>query len=75
MTTVTVAEAQAKLPELLDDLFSGQEIVIVRDAQPVAQLIALPAASPQPVYGSCKGMLTILEEDEAHLADFQEYMG
>jgi hypothetical protein len=27
-----------------------------------------------PVFGSCKGMLNILSEDDEHLKDFAEYM-
>jgi hypothetical protein len=29
---------------------------------------------PQPVFGSCKGMLTIVSDDDEHLLDFEEYM-
>jgi hypothetical protein len=33
------------------------------------------AAGPgHPVFGSCKGMLTIVSEDDEHLKDFEEYM-
>jgi antitoxin (DNA-binding transcriptional repressor) of toxin-antitoxin stability system len=32
------------------------------------------AQEGQPVFGSCKGMLTIISEDEEHLKDFEEYM-
>ena len=28
----------------------------------------------EPVFGSCKGMLTIVSEDDEHLKDFAEYM-
>jgi hypothetical protein len=28
----------------------------------------------QPVFGSCKGMLTVVSEDDEHLRDFEEYM-
>jgi hypothetical protein len=31
-------------------------------------------STAQPVFGSCKGMLTILPEDDEHLKDFDEYM-
>jgi prevent-host-death family protein len=74
MSTVTIEEAQAKLPELIDKLVLGEEVIITRNQQPVAQLIPPPAAQPQPVFGSCKGMLTIVSEDEEHLEDFKEYM-
>ncbi len=32
------------------------------------------AARAEPVFGSCKGMLTVLSEDEELLKDFEEYM-
>jgi hypothetical protein len=28
----------------------------------------------RPVFGSCRGMLTIVSEDDEHLKDFEEYM-
>jgi glutamine amidotransferase PdxT len=32
------------------------------------------AGPPQPVFGSCNGMLTIVSDDEEHLNDFKYYM-
>jgi antitoxin (DNA-binding transcriptional repressor) of toxin-antitoxin stability system len=39
MSTVTIEEAQAKLPELIEQLGIGDEIVITRGAHPVAKLV------------------------------------
>ena len=39
MSTVTIEEAQARLPELIDRLAPGEELVITRGKQPVAKLI------------------------------------
>ena len=74
MSTVTIEEAQAQLPELIAKLGLGEEVIITCNQQPVAQLIPLPSTKPQPVFGSCKGKLTIVSEDDAHLEDFKEYM-
>ena len=74
MSLVTIEEAQAKLAELIDKITLGEEVIITRNQQPVAQLVPLPPAKPQPVFGSCKGMLTIVAEDDEHLEDFKEYM-
>ena len=74
MTTVSLAEAQAHLPELLERVARGEEIVITRDETPIAQVLPMPKARPQPRFGSCKGMLTILSDDEEHLEHFKEYM-
>lgn len=75
MTTVTIEEAQAKLPELIDHLAVGEEVVITRDQRPVARLLAeeKPKRKPRKA-GNCKGMLTIVADDEEHLKGFEEYM-
>jgi antitoxin (DNA-binding transcriptional repressor) of toxin-antitoxin stability system len=74
MSIVTIEEAQAKLPELIDKIALGEEVIIMRNQQPVAQLVPLPSSKPQPVFSSCKGMLTIVAEDDEHLGDFKEDM-
>ncbi len=75
MTTVSIEEAQAKLPELIEHLAAGEEVVITRNQQPVARLRAeeKPPRKPRKA-GSAKGLLTILAEDDEHLKDFAEYM-
>ena len=40
MSTVTLEEAQAQLPRLIDQLRPGEELVITRDNRPVARLSA-----------------------------------
>jgi antitoxin (DNA-binding transcriptional repressor) of toxin-antitoxin stability system len=75
MSTITIEEAQAKLPELIDNLTPGEELIITRNDQPIAKLVGQwrPALKPrQP--GSAKGKLIILAEDDEHLEDFKEYM-
>ena len=74
MTTVTLEEAQAKLPELIDKLAPGEGLLIARNNQPVAQLIGLPSETPRPVPGRCRGMLTIVADDDEHLEDWAEYL-
>ena len=74
MSTVALAEAQARLPELIHQLSPGEEVVITENNRPVAQLSALRLEKPQPVLGRCQGMLTIISEDDEHLADWSEYL-
>ena len=75
MPTVTIEEAQAKLPELIDHLAAGEQLVITRDQQPIARLLAEDKPQRKPCKaGSAKGQLTILVEDDEHLKDFAEYM-
>jgi prevent-host-death family protein len=71
-TTIDIDEAQAKLKDLIAKLGPHDEVVITDQNRPVARIV--PTASKQPVFGSCKGMLTIVDDDDEHLADFKEYM-
>lgn len=75
MTTVTLQEAQARLPELIEHLAAGDELVITRNQQPIARLRAEGAGKRKPRRaGNCKGMLTIVADDDEHLKDFAEHM-
>ncbi len=72
--TISMAEAQATLPDLIDALAPGETVVITQDNQPVATLIrhSLTARKRrQP--GSARGKLMIHVEDDEHLQDFAEY--
>jgi prevent-host-death family protein len=74
MPTVTIEEAQAQLPQLIETLTTDEQVIITRNDRPVAQLVPIPSPKPQPVFGSGKGALTIIAEDDEHLEDFREYM-
>ena len=49
---------------------------IVAFVDPFSSKLVWPEEQPaqQPVFGSCKGMLQVLVEDDEHLEDFAEYM-
>jgi antitoxin (DNA-binding transcriptional repressor) of toxin-antitoxin stability system len=75
MPRVTLEQAQAQLPQLIEQLRQGEELIITRNHKPVARLLAeeRPKRKPrQP--GNCKGLLTIVADDDEHLKDFAEYM-
>jgi prevent-host-death family protein len=74
MSTVTLEEAQARLPEVIAGLRPGQAIVITRNGEEVARLFSSARRGTQRRPGNCRGMLTIVSEDEEHLKDFAEYM-
>jgi antitoxin (DNA-binding transcriptional repressor) of toxin-antitoxin stability system len=73
MTTVTIAEAQSRLAELIEATPPGSSVVITRDDEPVAELVALPHPRPRPVFGNARGRLKIVVEDDEHLDDFADY--
>lgn len=75
MVYVTLEEAQAQLPSLIDHLLPGEELRITRGDETVARLIAEKPRSKQPRKpGGGIGIIKIIQEDDAHLEDFKEYM-
>lgn len=74
MTPISIEEAQAKLPELIDSLGAGEELVITRNELPIARLVGPAPVVGKRVFGSGRGKMVIVSEDEDHLKDFEEYM-
>ena len=72
LPSISIEEVQAKLPEIIGKLGPGEEVVITKDDQPVAELRSIAPGQPQ--FGRCQGMLTIVSEDEDQLEDFKEYV-
>jgi antitoxin (DNA-binding transcriptional repressor) of toxin-antitoxin stability system len=76
-TTLAVEDIKLTLPELLDSLTPGDEVILTRNQQTVAKLVTeylkqQPKQRPGP--GLCKGMITIISDDDEHLNDFEEYL-
>ena len=74
MSTVTLEEAQAHLSDSRREMPAGEELVITSGELPIAKLVSVAAPKLLPRFGSCKGMIAILSDDDDHLKDFAEYM-
>jgi antitoxin (DNA-binding transcriptional repressor) of toxin-antitoxin stability system len=76
MITVTLQEAQAHLPRLIEQLSPGEEVVITRDHEPIARLVAVPRPIRQPrPLGTMRGTVLRMAPDfDEPLEDFKEYM-
>lgn len=76
MATVTIQEAQARLPELIHRLPPGDEVVITENGRPVARLVQSPAVSQRRrQLGTMKGtVLKVAADFDAPLDDFRECM-
>ena len=70
--TVEIEDAQISLSEIIASLGPNEEVIIVRHQKPVARIVSTNRLQPR--FGSCRGMLTIIEDDDEHLNDFVEYM-
>ncbi|HZZ27019.1 MAG TPA: type II toxin-antitoxin system Phd/YefM family antitoxin [Pirellulales bacterium] len=74
MSTVSIEEAQAKLPELIAHLSPGEEVVITRNERPVATLVGPHSETSQPVFGRGRGKIEIVSDDNEHLEHFKDYL-
>jgi prevent-host-death family protein len=75
MSTVTLEEAQAKLPELLSQLQPGEEITITDHGQPLAHVKKAERTSWPCKAGSYqKAGFWMAPDFDAPLEEFKEYM-
>jgi antitoxin (DNA-binding transcriptional repressor) of toxin-antitoxin stability system len=74
MSPISVEEAQAKLPELIEHLAPGEEVVITRGERLVATLIAPLSEAAQPQFGRGRDKVHIISEDDEHLTHFRDHM-
>jgi len=76
MASVTIEEAQARLPELVHRLSPDDEVVITENDQPVARLVkSAPQSHTKRKLGTMKGSVLYMAPDfDAPLEDFREYM-
>ena len=77
MTSLSIEEAQAKLPDLVHGLTFGDEVIILENDQPVARIVAplgQPQHSPRRL-GTLRGTVLYMAADfDAPLEDFKEHM-
>jgi antitoxin (DNA-binding transcriptional repressor) of toxin-antitoxin stability system len=73
MQTMPIEQAEGRLSEIVTKLSPDEEIILTRNNQPVARLIG-EKRPPRPGPGLCRGMISIVADDDEHLKDFAEYM-
>jgi prevent-host-death family protein len=71
---VNIAEAKARLSELVKKALSGEDVVIARDNKPLLRLVPLaPKRGPRRP-GSAKGQIRMAPDFDRTPADFDEYV-
>lgn len=72
MTSVTLAEAQARLPEILHQLRPGEKLTIIENGHTLAEV----TKSEQPTWpckaGSARGKIRMAPDFDAPLEEFKE---
>ena len=74
MPSVTVEEVQTRLPEILDLLNPGEELIITHEGRAVARLTSEPPKRV-PILGGGRGTVLYMAPDfDSPLEEFREYM-
>jgi prevent-host-death family protein len=66
--SVGVHEAKTHLSRLLDDVEAGEEVLITRNGEPTARLVAVRAVARR-AFGVDRGRLVVPEDFDAPLDD------
>ncbi len=77
MTSLSIQEAQAKLPDLVHGLTFGEEVVLTENDRPVARIVSAADRLQHPPRrpGTLRGTVLYMAPDfDAPLEDFKEYM-
>jgi len=68
MSSVSVSEARATLPQLLDRVLAGEEVTITRHGQPVAVVVrpdALRARRSEAAFAGARAIRELIEKARA----------
>ncbi len=71
--TIEIPQIQVEWMKLLEAASRGEEVVITRDAQPVAKLVRATIGEDDLCYGSAKGLVTIHPNFDEPIEGFEEY--
>jgi prevent-host-death family protein len=74
MAQYNVAEAKARLSELVQKAVSGEEVVIARDNRPLLLLVPLGARGGRRKPGSAKGRIWMAPDFDRTPEDFEVYV-
>lgn len=69
MPIIDINTAQTQLPDLLEAVKKGENVIISEDGKPVAQLVVIPPVAGIRKFGTMKGKIWIADDFDASLPD------
>lgn len=72
--TVDLGEAASRLPQLLEEVASGKEVLLRRPDGQTFQLVQVGKPTPEPRFGSARGLIVMRDDFDEPLKDFRDYM-
>ena len=73
MAQFNIADAKARLSELVEKALAGDEVILARDNRPLLKLVPLGQSKRSRKPGSARGTVWISPDFDAPLPDFDEY--
>ncbi|HET7295051.1 MAG TPA: type II toxin-antitoxin system prevent-host-death family antitoxin [Vicinamibacteria bacterium] len=74
MAQFNVAEAKARLSELVQKAVAGEEVIIAKDNRPLLKLVPMAAPGRRRKPGTAKGRLWMAADFDRTPKDFAEYI-
>ena len=71
MHTVELKEAEGRLAALIDEVASGEEVIITLADGAAFKIVPVTPIAPGPTFGSAKGLVKMAEDFDEPLEDFQ----
>jgi antitoxin (DNA-binding transcriptional repressor) of toxin-antitoxin stability system len=76
MKQVTLDQARQSLPDLVSAAVEGEEVILLADGdRPAVRLVPVGAfaGTPRARFGSARGLISMAEDFDAPLPDFEPY--
>lgn len=67
---IDILELDPRPKDRIARLANADELIIMENDRPIARIV--PIDGPKPVFGGCRGMLRVIDEDDEHLAHLEE---
>lgn len=73
MHQINLQEAETRLAQLIEEVASGEEVIITRSDGSAFKIVPITANAPRPKFGSAKGLVKIADDFDEPLPDFEDY--
>ena len=74
MQVVDYKHVKENLTELIDQVANGEEVIIIREDEPLVRMVAANRNKRRRQFGGAKGKIKVADDFDEPLEDFREYM-
>lgn len=73
MHQISLKDAKNRLDELIEEVVSGENVVITRSDGLSFQIVPITTEELRPKFGSAKGLIEMSDDFDEPLEDFEDY--